>query len=146
MCDSSENSSFLIQSEAEQTTAETASTTVASKPHSNSDVGMETSSRPHSDSNVQMETGNEEAEQDEPSDNHPLSNVVLCFSKKVTAQESKSLLSLSVSYDVYGGTLLNGHPSTADICIITDISKPLNSGHPTILYNVLILVPFEPAQ
>ena len=83
-------SSFLIQSgEAEQTTAQTASntTTTASKPRSNSDMGMDTSSKPHSDSDVRMETGNEE--QKEPSDNHPLSSVVLCFNKKLAAQESK---------------------------------------------------------
>ena len=52
---------------------------------------METSSRLRSDSDARMETGNEDAEQEEPSDNHPLSSVVLCFSKKVAAQESKSL-------------------------------------------------------
>ena len=84
-------SSFIIQSEAEQTTTQTASTTAASKPHSNSDMGMDISSRPHSDSDMRMETGNEEVEQEEPGDNHPLSSVVLCFSKKVAAQESKPL-------------------------------------------------------
>ena len=83
-------SSFLIQSgKAEQTPAQTASntTTTASKPRSNSDMGMDTSSRSCSDSDVRMETGNEE--QKEPSDNHPLSSVVLCFNKKLAAQESK---------------------------------------------------------
>ena len=48
----------------------------------------------------------------------------------------------------YSGTPLNGHPSTADTCVITDISeypdrisidfntfKTLNSGHPAIPYN-----------
>ena len=87
-------SSFLIQSgEAEQTAAQTASitTTTASKPRSNSDMGMDTSSKPHSDSDVRMETGNEDVAQAEPSDNHPLSSVVLCFNKKLAAQESKPL-------------------------------------------------------
>ena len=58
--------------------AETASVSVAA-------------SKPHSDSDVRMETGNKDVEQEEPSDNHPLSSVVLCFSKKVAAQESKPL-------------------------------------------------------
>ena len=87
-------SSFLIQSgEAEQTAAQTASntTTTASKPRSDSDMGMDTSSKPHSDSDVRMETGNEDVVQVEPSDNHPLSSVVLCFNKKLATQESKSL-------------------------------------------------------
>ena len=61
----------------------------SSKPHSDSDTRMDISSKP--DSDVRMETGNEEAEQEEPSDNYPLSSIALCFSKKVAAQESKSL-------------------------------------------------------
>jgi hypothetical protein len=90
-------SSFLIQSEAEQATAQTASntTTAASKPRSNSDMGMDTSSRPQTDSDVRMETGNVDVEQEEPSDNHPLSSVVLCFNKKLASQESKPLYSLA---------------------------------------------------
>ena len=52
----------------------------------------------HSDSAVGMEIGNVDVEQKEPSDNHPLSSVVLCFSKKVAAQESKSLLIMISEY------------------------------------------------
>ena len=59
--------------------------------------GMETAlavtaaSKAHSDSDMGMEIRNGTVEQEEPSDNHPLSSVVLCFSKKVASQESKSL-------------------------------------------------------
>ena len=59
--------------------------------------GMETAlavtaaAKVHSSSDMGMEIGNGTVEQEEPSDNHPLSSVVLCFSKKVASQESKSL-------------------------------------------------------
>ena len=45
-------------------------------------------SKPNSDSNVRMENENVE---EEPGDNHPLAGVVVCFNKKMAAQESKHL-------------------------------------------------------
>ena len=72
--------SYLITSEgAEQATAADTASKAA------------TLSKSHSDSDTRMEIGNEEMEQEEPSDNHPLSSVVVCFSKKVAAQESKCI-------------------------------------------------------
>ena len=61
-------------------------------------LAVTAAAKTHSDSDVGMEIGNVDVEQEEPSDNHPLSSVVLCFSKKVAAQESKSLLIMSSEY------------------------------------------------
>ena len=54
-------------------------------------LAVTAASKVHSGSGMGMEIGNGTVEQEEPSDNHPLSSVVLCFSKKVASQESKSL-------------------------------------------------------
>ena len=47
--------------------------------------------RSNSNSDVGMEVGNEDADEEVPNDKLQLSGVVVCFSKKVAAQESKSL-------------------------------------------------------
>ena len=70
---------YLVHSTAtEQSSAKIVSASTAmTKSNSNSDMGME--------------IGNEGAEEEVPNDKHQLSGVVVCFSKKVAAQESKSL-------------------------------------------------------
>ena len=58
------------------------------------------------------------------------------------------MMQVLVHVEYYGGTPLNGHPSTADTCDIMDNSEcmdcisidfnifnPLSSGHPAIPYN-----------